>query len=89
MSNYRKTSVLFALIACVAMAHSAWADNHKREKRPRNTEQPRADRAIDEARQSTGGRVLKVRPGDADSGSYRVKILMPDGTVKTITVAPD
>jgi hypothetical protein len=40
--------------------------------------------AAKEARERTGGKVLKVK--DSDKGNYRVKVLMPGGQVKTIKV---
>ena len=40
--------------------------------------------AAEEARQQTGGKVLKVKTDE--NNRYRVKVLMPAGQVKTITI---
>ena len=41
------------------------------------------DQAAAAARRATGGRVLDVRPAD---GSYRVRVLTPNGTVRSLRV---
>ena len=46
---------------------------------------PAAERAAAEVRRSTGGRVLKVQPED---GGHRVRVLLPDGRVRSLQVAP-
>ncbi len=43
-----------------------------------------ADAAAASARQATGGRVLSVRKGKR--GTYRVKVLLPGGRVRHVTV---
>lgn len=40
--------------------------------------------AAEKARASTGGRVLKVK--QADQNRYRVKVLMPNGQVRNLSV---
>ncbi len=41
------------------------------------------DAAAEQARRATGGRVLSVRKGNR---SYRVKVLLPGGRVRTVAV---
>ncbi len=43
-----------------------------------------ADAAADTVRQATGGRVLSVRKGKR--GTYRVKVLLPGGRVRSVAV---
>lgn len=43
-----------------------------------------AAEAAEQARSSTGGKVLQVKP--RDDGRYKVKVLMPNGQVKSISV---
>lgn len=43
-----------------------------------------AAEAAEQARNSTGGKVLQVKP--RDDGRYKVKVLMPSGQVKSISV---
>lgn len=38
------------------------------------------------ARQATGGRVLGIHNGRDDGGDYRVRVLTPDGTVRTLQI---
>jgi hypothetical protein len=42
-----------------------------------------SDAAAAAARRATGGRVLDVRPGN---GSYRVRVLTPEGVVRSLEV---
>ena len=42
--------------------------------------------AADIARQATGGRVLGVQEGNANGGDYHVRVLTPDGTVRTLRI---
>lgn len=42
------------------------------------------DAAADTVRRATGGRVLSVRKGKR--GTYRVKVLLPGGRVRTVPV---
>ena len=47
------------------------------------------DRAANAARQATGGRVLGVQGGDHDGqNGYRVRILQPDGRVRSLHFDP-
>jgi uncharacterized membrane protein YkoI len=48
------------------------------------------DRAANAAREATGGRVLGVQPGGNPDGQngYRVRILQPDGRVRSLRVDP-
>ncbi|MFZ1327218.1 MAG: PepSY domain-containing protein [Candidatus Contendobacter sp.] len=54
----------------------------------RSLEDP--DRAAKAAREATGGRVLGVQPGGArnEPSDYRVRILHPDGRVRSVDVDP-
>ncbi len=45
---------------------------------------PEAAAAI--ARERTGGRVLRVRPRRPGAEAYRVRVLLPDGRVRTVVV---
>lgn len=40
--------------------------------------------AAEQARKSTGGKVLQVKP--RDNGQYRVKVLMPNGQVRSLSI---
>ena len=49
------------------------------------------DRAANAAREATGGRVLGVQGGthpDGQNGDYRVRVLQPDGRVRSLQVDP-
>ena len=48
------------------------------------------DRAADAAREATGGRVLGVQQGGNQNGQngYRVRILQPDGRVRSLHFDP-
>ena len=47
------------------------------------------DRAANAARNATGGRVLGVQSGDQDGqNGYRVRILQPDGRVRSLHYDP-
>jgi hypothetical protein len=51
--------------------------------------QSERDVAAEMARQSTGGRVLSVKPsGDPNQPGYLVKVLLGDGRVRTVHVNP-
>jgi len=42
--------------------------------------------AASSARQSTGGKILKVRPLKNGSTDYRIKVLLPEGRVRNIII---
>ncbi len=46
----------------------------------------RLDRAVGEARRQTGGRVLSADVDEANADRIRIKVLMPGGRVRTVTV---
>jgi hypothetical protein len=53
------------------------------------TAQSERDVAAEMARQSTGGRVLSVKPSnDPNKPGYLVKVLLGDGRVRTVYVNP-
>ncbi|NJN46482.1 MAG: hypothetical protein HC808_08400 [Candidatus Competibacteraceae bacterium] len=45
-----------------------------------------SDQAASAARSATGGKVLGVRGGKRDGGSYSVRVLLPDGRVRNLRV---
>lgn len=46
----------------------------------------RLDRAAGEVRRQTGGRVLSADVDEANAGRIRIKVLMPNGRVRTVAV---
>ena len=52
--------------------------------------QDERDVAAEKARQSTGGRVLSVRPSDdPNQPGYLVKVLLGDGRVRMVYIPPE
>ncbi len=79
------------LVAGAAQAQSGYAPPPRgRPDAPPSRPFTDPDRAANAAREATGGRVLGVQPGgnpDGQSG-YRVRILQPDGRVRSLRVDP-
>jgi len=46
----------------------------------------RLDRAVSEVRRQTGGRVLSAGVDEGNGDRIRIKVLMPNGRVRTVTV---
>ncbi|MGH8490816.1 MAG: PepSY domain-containing protein [Gammaproteobacteria bacterium] len=81
------SAVLLACLIALPQAVSADNEGRNRERFRGGGEQPRidSDRAASIARQKSGGRVLRVRPG---RDRHSVKVLSPDGHVYEIGVDP-
>ena len=72
---------LLAAIGCMVCG-SASADQEGRHARGKDAED-----AAERAQQSTGGRVLNIQDQNRpDKGGYKVRILTPDGRVRSVDV---
>jgi uncharacterized membrane protein YkoI len=76
------------IIALVLIGHLATAAAQAAPKTDR--EPPRrgvsSDQAASTVRSVTGGKVLGVRGGKQEGDNYSVKVLLPDGRVRTLRV---
>lgn len=76
-----------AWLAVAAPVHADRGKNHdqgaRREAHREGRDDGGAARAAAAAQGRHGGKVLKVSP---QGGSYNVRLLLPDGTVKSVTV---
>lgn len=82
------------LLSCLLAGLLAWAAATPAGARgggraPRHEGAPPARSSLDEAvanvRRDTGGRVLSAEPRD---GRYRIKVLLPDASVRSFDVPP-
>lgn len=76
-----RRSLLLVTIGCMVCG-SANADQQGRHDRGKDAED-----AAERAQQNTGGRVLNIQDrNQSDKGGYKVRILTPDGKVRTLDV---
>ena len=74
---------LLAAISCMVCGFAS-ADQEGRRARGKDAED-----AAEKAQQSIGGRVLNIQDqNQSDKGGYKVRILTPDGKVRSIEVEP-
>jgi len=81
------TCLLIGLLAGAITLPAAAGDRHARRSDTRQHEQAQLDEAVGHARRDTGGRVLSARKREGGRGErYRIKVLMPDATVRSLDV---
>ncbi|MEZ5584964.1 MAG: hypothetical protein R3F37_21320 [Candidatus Competibacteraceae bacterium] len=76
--------ILLLLVGHFALTTTAQAEaGQGREKQRQSVS---SDQAASAVRSATGGKVLGVRGGKRGGGSYSVRVLLPDGRVRTLSV---
>ncbi len=77
---------LLLVAVVVFVSETSYADNHRRRDGQEASQSSgiSAGQAAAKAQQRFGGKVLKV---SRDGNRYRVKLLLPSGTIKTVTIA--
>ena len=85
--NYQRSLLVAICLMCSIVAVDAGARMWPREFLLAQSEQLSQDEAAAKVRRDTGGRILGVQPGTQDGLTvYIVKVLLPDGRVREVTV---
>ena len=88
LRRYAGLCIVFGLLFGNAVSGNALADNsrgvERQHEQGRQQQGIGAAQAAEQARRQYGGEVLKVK---RDGNGYRVKLLLPSGTVKTVYIS--